>query len=90
MDDIGENGVFLALLYVVFDPIVGELIAGFLAGHALLNPLVAAAMLLPHLAGTVEGQSRVGHFLHPLVTDFGQPEFDRLGFGAGDALDEAE
>ena len=71
-------------------PVVGEFVAGFLPGHALLNPLLAAAMFLPGGAGAFEGAGGVGHLLHPLVTDFGQPEFDRLGLGAGNALDEAK
>jgi hypothetical protein len=41
-------------------------------------------------AGAFEGASGVGHFLHPLAADAGEPEFDRLGLGAGDALDEAQ
>ncbi len=61
-----------------------------LPGHALLNPLVAATMFLPGGAGAFEGAGRVGHLLHPLVTDFGEPQFDGLGLGAGDALDEAQ
>ena len=71
-------------------PVVGEFVAGFLSGHALLNPFVAAAMLLPGGAGTFEGAGGVGHFLHPLVAGFGKPEFDRLGFGTGNALNEAQ
>ena len=39
------------------------------------------------LAGSTDG---VGHLLHPLVADAGEPEFDRLGLGAGNALDEAQ
>ena len=77
-------------LDVVRGPVVGEFVAGFLPGHALLNPLVAAAMFLPGDAGAFESAGGVGHFLHPLVADFGQPEFDRLGLGAGNALDEAQ
>ena len=90
MDEVGEDGVFIAFLDVVRGPIVGEFVAGFLPGHALLNPLVAAAMLLPGGAGAFEGTGGVGHFLHPLVADAGEPEFDRLGLGAGNALDEAQ
>ena len=90
MDEVGENGVFIAFLDVVRGPVVGEFVAGFLPGHALLNPLVAAAMFLPGGTGAFEGAGGVGHFLHPLVADLGQPEFDRLGLGAGNALDEAQ
>ena len=71
-------------------PIIGELIAGLLPGHALLDPFRAAALLLPCLAGAGERARGVGQLLHPLVTDLGQPEFDWLGLGAGDALDEAQ
>ena len=53
-------------------------------------PLVAAAVLLPGLAGAVERQGRVGHFLHAVVADFGEPDFDGLGFGAGDGLNNAQ
>lgn len=90
MDDVGEDGVSVALFDVVAGPVVGELVPGFLAGHALLDPLRAAALFLPGLAGAIEGTGRIGEFLHAFVADFCEPEFDGFGFGTGDALDEAE
>ena len=84
VDDVGEDGELLPCLDVVVSPIVSQLVARFLPGHALGNPLVAAAVLLPGLAGTVKGQGGVSHFLHALVADLGQPEFDGFGSGAGD------
>ena len=90
MDEVGKNGVFLALFDIVIGPVVGEFIAGFLPGHALLDPLVAAAMFLPSGAGAFERKRGIGHFLHPLVADFGEPELDRFGFRAWNALDEAQ
>jgi len=71
-------------------PIIRQFVARFLAGHALLDPLGAAALCLPGLAGAGQRPGGVGHFLHPLVADFGQPKLDRFGLGAGDALDEAQ
>ena len=54
VDDVGEDGKFLAFLDVVSAPVVGELVACLLARHALLYPLVAAAVLLPRLARSVQ------------------------------------
>ncbi len=54
MNQVGENRVLLALLDVVLGPIVGQLVAGFLAGHALLDPFVAASVFLPCFPGPVE------------------------------------
>jgi hypothetical protein len=48
------------------------------------------AMLLPGLARAVQRQRGVGHFLHAFGAHFGQPQFDGLGFGAGDGLDQAQ
>ena len=90
MNEVGENGVFLALLDVVRGPEVSEFVAGFLPGHALLNPLFAATIFLPSGAGAFEGASGVGHFLHALVADLGQPKFDGLSFGAGNTLHKAQ
>ncbi|MDZ7865063.1 hypothetical protein [Acidovorax sp.] len=90
MNDVGEDGELAALLDVVLAPIVGQLVAGFLPGHALLNPLVAAAMLLPGLAGAVQRKGRIGQLLHALVTHLGQPELDGLCLGAGDGLHNAQ
>ena len=90
MDKVGEDGVFLALFDIVIGPVVGELVAGFLPGHPLLDPLLAASVLLPSGAGAFEGKRGIGHFLHPLVTDLGEPELDRLRLGAGHALDEPQ
>jgi hypothetical protein len=75
---------------VVPGPVVGEFVAGFLPGHALLDPLLAAAMLLPSGSGAFERESRVGHFLHPLVAGAGKPKFDWFGFRAGNTLDEPQ
>jgi hypothetical protein len=90
MDDVGQDGVFIALLDVVRRPVVGEFIPGLLPGHPLLNPFLAAAMLLPHGAGAFEGAGGIRDLLHPLVPDLGEPEFDRLSLGAGHALDEPQ
>lgn len=73
VNDVGERGKFMTAFYIVFAPVVGQFVAGFLTRHALLNPLVAAAMLLPSVAGAVERQGWVSYFLHPLVAYFGQP-----------------
>ena len=78
------------LLHAVLTPVIGELVARFLPGHALLDPLVAAAELLPGLARAVERLGRVGDFLHPLVAHLGQPQLDGLGLGAGDGLHQTQ
>lgn len=74
----------------VLAPVVSQLIARFLPRHALLDPLVAAAMLLPGLARAVQRQGRIGHFLHTLVARFGQPQLDGLGLGARHGLHQAQ
>ena len=79
-----------ACAHVVIGPVVGELVPCFLAGHALLNPFLAASVLLPRLPGTIQRSRRIGHFLHPFVAHLGEPEFDGLGLWAGNALDEAQ
>jgi hypothetical protein len=38
------------------------------AGHALLNPLLSTSMLLPGLAGAIQRQRRISHFLQELKT----------------------
>lgn len=90
MNDVGQNRVFLARLDVVIRPIIGQLVARFLPGHALLDPLLAAPVLLPGGAGAIQRQARVGHFLHPLVAHLRQPQLDRLGLGAGHRLHQAQ
>ena len=67
-----------------------RIVAGFLPHQPLLNPFGAATLLLPRLAGAGERPGGVGHFLHPLVADLGQPKLDRFGLGTGNALDEAQ
>lgn len=71
-------------------PVVDQLVAGFLPHHPLLNPLLAAPVLPPVFPGAVEGTGRITHVLDALVADFGQPELDRLGLGAGNRLDNAQ
>ena len=39
MNDIGQDGKFTPLFDVVILPVVGQLVSGFLPGHALLKPL---------------------------------------------------
>ena len=46
MNDVGQDREFLTFVDVVLTPVVGELVARFLPGHALCNPLVAAPVLL--------------------------------------------
>ena len=78
--------LFSCKLFALFDvvvlPIIGEFIAPLLAHHALLNPFFAAAMFLPVLTRPLQRSFRLGHFLHAFVTNFGKPEFYRLGFRA--------
>jgi len=54
MDDVCEDGEFSAFLDIVLLPVVGELVAGVLAPHALLDPLLGAPLPLPVFAGAVE------------------------------------
>ncbi len=90
MNDVGKDGKFTAIFDVVLAPVVGELVVRFLPGHALGNPLVTAAMLLPGLAGTVQQQAGVGQLLHTLKAHLGLPALDELGLGAGDGLDQTQ
>jgi len=54
MNNVGKDGKFIALLDVVTRPVIGQFVACLLTGHALLNPLVTAAVLLPGLAGAIQ------------------------------------
>ena len=49
VDDVGQDGKFLFLADLVIFPVTGQFVAGLLAGHPLLNPLFASALLLPVL-----------------------------------------
>ena len=51
VNDVCENRKLIASFYIMFSPIIGQLVAGFLSRHPLLNPLSASAMLLPSLSG---------------------------------------
>jgi len=66
------------------------MIMALLMAQPLLNPLFTSAMLLPVLPGTVQRAGRVSHILHPLIADFGQPEFYRFSLGAGNRLDQTK
>ena len=90
MNDVGQDREFLTFLDVVLTPVVGQLVAGFLARHALLDPLVAAAVLLPRFARAIQRKRRVGQFLHALVACLGESKLDGFGFGAGDGLDKTQ
>ncbi len=54
MDEVGEDGELLPLFDVVGGPVVGEFVAGLLAGHALGDPLFAAAQPSTVITRTVE------------------------------------
>lgn len=90
VDDIGEDGELVLLVNFMGGLEVRKLVAGFLSGHALLNPFFAAPMLLPCFSGALQGEGWVSHFLHPLETNLGEPEFNWLGLWARNTLDEAE
>jgi hypothetical protein len=47
-------------------------------------------MLLPQQTGPVQGQRRVGQFLHPFVPDFGEPKFDGFSLRAWNRLNKAQ
>jgi hypothetical protein len=80
--DNSANAVKInSALHPVGLPVVGQLVAGFLPGHALLNPLVAAPHFLPVVAGAIQALRRIGDFLHPLITHLGQPLLEGLGLG---------
>src|SRR5665648_1289790 len=83
MNNIGQNSVFVFFGYFMIFPIIGELVAGFLPHHSLLNPFFASAVLLPVVPGSVQRPCRVRHVLHPFITCFSQPEFYRFSLGLG-------
>jgi hypothetical protein len=63
VDDVGENGVFILPLDVVILPVIGQLVAGFLPHHPLLDPLLAAPVLLPEFTGAVKRTGRIIYVL---------------------------
>ena len=90
MDEVGKDGEFLAPLDLVAVPIVGKLVAGFLPGHPLGDPLLATSMSLPGFAGAVQRERRIGHLLHAFIAHLGQPQLDGLGLRAGHGLHKAQ
>ena len=82
MNNIRQDGVFLAFLDVVFFPVVRQLVSRFLAEHTLLNPFFRPTMFLPQLTGSIQGNFRVGHFLHALIANFGKPHLYGFCFWA--------
>jgi hypothetical protein len=90
MDDVGEDGELVAGLDVVVGPVVGELVAGLLAVHALGDPLVGAALLLPGFAGAVEGEGWVGELLDAFLPNLGQPTLKRLRFRRWNRLNQTQ
>jgi len=88
VDEVRQKGKFLSFPDLVVFPVIRELVAGLLPHHALLDPGGAAAVFLPVGPSPGEGQLRIGDLLQAFVTDPGQPLLERLGFPAGDGLDD--
>jgi len=72
MDDIGQDRLLLFAFNLMIFPVIGQLIAGFLPCHPLLNPFFAPAMLFPIIPCAVERPRRIVHILNPLVTHLRQ------------------
>ena len=86
----GEDGVFEFLADAALLPLVGQLVADGDAAHALFDPRFGVTLGEVESAGALGGEFGVFDFLHAFVADFGEPAFERLGFGAGDGLDQTE
>lgn len=74
-------------LYTVIFPVVGQLVAGFLPHHPMLDPFFATAMLQPVFPRAVNRTGRVAHILTAFIADLCQPLFERLGFWRGNGVD---
>ena len=65
-----------------------EFVANGDAAHPFFDPAVGITLILADLSHALHGEFRIFDFLNPLITDFGQPAFERLGLGAGYRLDD--
>ena len=89
--DLGsQDGEFFLFFHAAFLPFVGQLIPHGDAAQALFNPVFRVAFLLVNLPHPLGREFGVFDFLQTLVADLGEPEFEGLGLGRGDGLDEAE
>jgi len=89
-DFSGQDGVFALFLDAAFFPLAGQFIADGNGAHPFLDPVVGIAFGFVEGAGAFGGQFRVLNFLDAFVAHPGEPAFERLGLGAGNALDETE
>ena len=71
-----------------FPPFAGEFVANGDAAHPFFDPVVGITLILIDLSHPLHGEFGIFDFLHPLITDFGQPAFERFGFGAGYRLND--
>ncbi len=69
---------------------MGQLVPDHDALQARVDPLIAVAERAILLAHAVGGKLRILHLLQAFAPDLGQPLFERLGLGAGNALDDAQ
>jgi hypothetical protein len=90
VNDIGEDGKLLSLLYLVTGPLVGRFVARLLPGHALGDPLFAAAQFAPILPGPLQRQSRIGDLPQPFIAHLRKPTLERLRLGGRDGLNQPE
>ena len=54
MNDVRQNGKFLAFFYSMSAPVISELVSRLLSGHPLLYPLLASALLLPIMTTAIQ------------------------------------
>ena len=86
-DLVGQNCVFDALLHAPGIPLIGQFLASLNSLQSLIDPLTGIALFQISFQCPFNGQLQVHGFLDEFPTDLGQPEFERLGFGGRDCLD---
>ncbi len=56
VDDVGQDGEFSARLHFMPGPVIGQFVAGFLPGHPLRDPLLAAAKPEPVFTRSIQAE----------------------------------
>ena len=90
VNHVGKLSEFGTFFYFVCSPIICELVSSVLPAHSGIDPLLGHTSHLPVLAGTFEGEARIGGFLQTFVSHFGHPNFEWLSLFRGDGLNDPE
>ncbi|KAF0126113.1 MAG: hypothetical protein FD154_1381 [Elusimicrobia bacterium] len=85
-----QNFILFGLFNVTFFPLIGQFFAYGNAAHPFFYPFIRIAFSLEKSPRPFCGKFGVLYLLHPLITDFCQPAFERLGFWGRDGLNYPE